>query len=111
MAKIYSPPKEVPIPDLNFETWREDEIKFTEALRAYCQKHGKGTERGEVVRFPVADGHAQYMVLNLRPLTLIHMPLGDAWHFQYVNRLTANDIKEQIRREKAFAAIFEKAGK
>jgi hypothetical protein len=36
------------------------------------------------------------MVLSMRPLELMHIPLGDAYQFRYVNRLTAKDIENNI---------------
>ena len=34
---------------------------------------------GEIITTGVADGYAYYMVFGEKPLTLIHMPIGDAW--------------------------------
>ena len=41
-------------------------------------------------------------------LLIIHLPLMDAWEFQYIERLTAKDIKEKIDNEKKLAKFFGK---
>jgi hypothetical protein len=38
------------------------------------------------------------------------LPVYDAWHFQYANRLTLKDIKEEVRRGKALKAMFASRG-
>ncbi len=83
MAKIYSPPKNLPVPQPDYSLpgrgWEENEAEWTEKLRQYCLANGDGSpEVGEVVSFPWADGCAMYMVLSLKPVKLVHMPLGDA---------------------------------
>ena len=35
------------------------------------------------------------------PVVLLHLPIGDAWQYQYANRLTASDIKEEVSRSNA----------
>jgi hypothetical protein len=85
----------------------EDEKKWEESLRQYCVANGGKDEAvGTVIGFPVADGSAQYMVFSISPLVLIHMPLGDAWQYRYINRLTKKDILEQVRRSKAMEELF-----
>jgi len=107
-AKIYSAPTSVETPKYNLpksgENWkdhleqeRKSEIDYIEKLRAFAKtRKPNGKNVGEVVHFPVADGHASYMVLSMRPLELMHIPLGDAYQFRYVNRLTAKDIENNI---------------
>jgi hypothetical protein len=63
-----------------------------------------------VIQFPVADGYAQYMVASLSPVELIHLPLWDAWEYQYVERLTKKDIVEKINQRKAMDKLFPARG-
>jgi hypothetical protein len=56
----------------------------------------------------VADGYAQYMVASLSPVELIHLPLWDAWQFDYAGRLTKKDIIEKINQRKAMEKLFSK---
>jgi hypothetical protein len=41
---------------------------------------------------------------------LIHLPLWDAWEYQYVERLTKKDIVEKINQRKAMDKLFPARG-
>jgi hypothetical protein len=110
MGKIYSPPAEIPVPVLDWEdidAYEKANEKFIEDLRAFCKKRNNAEHVGEVIQFPVADGYAQYMVAALSPVELIHLPLWDAWEFDYVSRLTKKDIVEKIEQRKAMDEFIE----
>ena len=64
---------------------------------------------GEIIQQGVADGYAQYMVLSLRPLVLIHLPLGDAYQFQWDHRWTASDVKMMVDQRKKMQSLFKQA--
>ena len=107
MAKIYSAPEHINCPSLSILPWdelKQVEEKYVEELKSYLlERNPKGKNVGEIVYFPVADGFAQYMVASMRPLELVHIPLGDAWHFQYVERLKVKDIENQIKKNSFLA--------
>ena len=113
-AKIYSVPKEIEVPKMNFanfnlKDYNESIDKFVENLTNHVKKLGYvGKHVGEIIHFPVADGRAEYMVLNLKPLMLIHLPIGDAWHYEYIERLTAADVTKKIEQQKALDEMFDK---
>lgn len=113
-AKIFSVPKEVKVPELNFNNfnlkdYNESIEKFITELTDHVKKLGyTGKYVGETVRFPVADGNAVYMVFNLKPLMLIHLPIGDAWQYEHIERLTAADITKKIEQQKALKELFNK---
>jgi len=48
----------------------------------------------------VADGYALYRVESTKPLTLVHLPHGDAYrvHPATIRGLTLNDLKLQIKQ-------------
>jgi hypothetical protein len=46
------------------------------------------------------------MVISMKPLMLIHLELGDAWCYQYANRLTAKDVQAKIDQQKAIDKLF-----
>jgi hypothetical protein len=114
-AKIYSATTSVEIPKYNLpksgESWkdhleqeRKSEIDYIRKLRAFAKtRKPNGKNVGEVVGFPMADGFAFYMVLSMRPLELMHIPLGDAYQFPYANRLTAKDIESKINSRRVLA--------
>lgn len=111
MAKIYAPPAEIGnAPQFDHKKPYQEHVKNTEtymtAVQEWAKKNGKGPEAGEPVKFQVADGYAMYVVFSASPVKLIHLPLFDAYQFQYANRLTAADIREEIRRGKMLHAMF-----
>lgn len=115
MAEIYDVPENIKIPKIKFDgtfnlgEYQKEVEQFykdvKEGLMAdgYTEKH-----LGEIIRFPVADGNAEYMVFTVNPVQLVHLPIGDAWEFQYVERLTTADVLEKIRQRKALAEMFSK---
>lgn len=113
MGKIYSPPASMPVPEFNWEDIEAYEAannKFIEDLRAFCKSRKNEKHVGEVIQFPVADGYAQYMVASLSPVELIHLPLWDAWEFEYASRLTKKDIIDKIEQRKALDKFFSSIG-
>jgi len=114
MAKVYSPPEEIKIPELNFSSIKEYDAecaRFTEELKQFVLKRNPDksqVEVGKIIQFPVADGYAQYMIASMKPVELIHMPLWDAWEFQYVERLNVRDIRDKVGQLEAINKLFSK---
>lgn len=114
MSNIYDVPDGVKVPEFNWQDidqYNKDCDKFKSDLKQWCvdraARAGVTDENiGEVIRFPVADGHAEYMVAALSPIQLIHLPLWDAWSFQYANRLTKKDIVDKIKQQKSLEKLF-----
>lgn len=61
-----------------------------------------------VIKFPVADGYAFYLVSKEHPLTLKHIPFGDAWEIPdaHVRGLTKDDVVDILRSERKLNALF-----
>jgi len=80
------------------------------ALQKVSDELKDGEVVGAVVRFPYADGYAFYRVTKEKPLTLQHIPYGDAWNLPYpmIRGLRLADIKAEIVRNKALAKLFSK---
>lgn len=113
MAKIYAAPKEIQVPSFNFrdrEAWRKSEAEYIEKLKEFCKKHSKDKSEyvGEVISFPHADGKAFYMVFSLKPVNLIHIPIGDAWQSPYADLLTKKRVIEMIEADRKLAELFKK---
>lgn len=113
MAKAYSPPKNIPVPLWDFncsvEENFEKEQSFIKVLKDYCHDKGsKSKYTGKILRWGVADGYAQYMVFSLKPLVLIHLPIGDAWHMDacLLRNLKMKDVKELIDSQERLAKFF-----
>lgn len=68
----------------------------------------EGTYEGVILSFPYADGYAMYLVQKTSPLTLQHIPFGDAWQIPaaHLRGLTLADVKEQVRRNKGMRELF-----
>lgn len=115
MAKIYSVPEGITVPEISFTDFKEYEKKcdeFVKELEEWVKKRKPVEEFGdelvgEIIRFPVADGNAEYMVASSKgPVELIHLPLMDAWHFEYAHRLTSKDVREKVAQQKRIEKLF-----
>jgi len=64
-------------------------------LQAASDHLPPGVIVGRLVYFPWADGHAIYIVTKDKPLTLQHVPYGDAWEvpYTYIRGLRRSDIE------------------
>mgnify|MGYP001598554740 CR=1 FL=1 len=111
MGKVFAPPGEAgPAPDCvavaDVDAWLAQEAAYVRKIVAWAKANGRGPERGEEIRFPIGDGYACYVVLSLKPVQLIHLPVGDAWQYQYAHRLTAHDIRAKIAQGRFLTALF-----
>lgn len=87
----------------------EKENEFKADLKAFLNRSGFNHQlTGEVVRFPIADGYAQYMVADAN--TLIHLPLGDAWQIPgpHARGLRISDIKAMVERDRKRAELWKR---
>lgn len=113
MGKIFRAPSSVAMPSWDFKKTYEENVleenNYLAALKDMLTKR-KPTQKlvGEIIKFQVADGYAQYMVASMTPLELVHIPLGDAWDFHYAHRLTKKDVEEKIKNQKALEELFKK---
>lgn len=117
-ATVYSAPEEFPEPefgDFKTETGSYDVQAYLDAcllheekVAAWCRENSTADLAGEIIRFPIADGKASYMVYTLKPLALIHLNYGDGYE---VNAMTlrgmrVSDVREEVRKQKALADLF-----
>lgn len=119
MAKIYAPPEKIkPIPEMknfmidghfNFKKMEAAEEIWTNELRKWCIANSPGHKHiGKIIREPVADGYALYMIFSLKPLAFIHLPLGDGYQFQWAHRWTVSDVNMMINKDETMRKIFGK---
>lgn len=115
---IYNAPEQFKKPDItnyrdNFGEYRAACHKYIEDIKAWAKQQNPNDEwAGRIALFPVADGHAQYIVVSLRPVILIHDDTGDAYQYPYAHRLSAQDIKDNIiMNETLLQSIFKKPTK
>ena len=117
MATIYPAPEGFDPPNITNEDyaerrWETIEAAYIERLatRARLLDPLKSLLVGRIIRFPWADGYAQYMVWRTRPLQLIHLELGDAWSIPdaHARGLRLTDVREIVEREDRLTALFAK---
>ena len=124
MAEIYAAPKSIEKPSFSIFSdtsipakdrlakYREAEENYIQQVRDLLKANGyTGKNAGEIIKFPVADSHAMYMVASMKPLKLMHMPLGDEWTFQYDYLLTAKEVQQKVDQQKSLEKLFSQKGK
>ena len=94
MAKVYSVVEGLKKPKISsdWKSYEKECREYIDEIIELAKSNASCPEAGEEIRFPVADGYARYIVFSIKPLELIHLDIGDGWHFQYANRLTAKDV-------------------
>ena len=110
MATIYSGIQGIRKPAITSD-WQGYEKRaeaYVQKIKDYAKANGTCPEAGKEIHFPVADGRACYIVLSLKPVELVHLDINDGWNFQYVNRLTATDVRAEIKRNEALAKLFKR---
>lgn len=112
MAKIFSIPDEVKAPTFNFKDIKgsqEDEKRFMTEIEAFTKNYNPdgGEHIGKTIKFPVADSCAVYMVASMKPLQLIHLPVGDAWTYPMDTRLRTKDVELKLKQQASLDKMFE----
>ena len=120
MAEVYTTPKGFRSPpeyadfrmdkSLDHDAFRKAEDEWLKELAEWCLTNtdSRSDLIGQIVSFPRGDGSAQYMVFRTKPLTLLHIPLGDAWDLpDYQMRgLRVKDVRELVRTDRALGDLF-----
>ena len=114
MATLDSTP--YPIPEPDYSALGEipyDQMPDALALADLQQKAStidldNGEIVGGILRWQRADGYAMYLVTKDRPLTLQHIPFGDAWTVEaaLIRGLNRNDVLTMLRRERNLSRLF-----
>lgn len=100
----------VPSFELDLRAYQAAQDQFVKELAEQVRKIGwTGDLTGEVWHHPIADGYAQYMVIEApaprKAMGLMHLPLGDAWQApEYVTRgVRRADIVAAAKRNRSFS--------
>lgn len=82
--------------------------EWVEDLAVDYRKKSKGDLVGEVIRFPVADGCAQYMITKHNPFTMVHLAIGDCWHVQdyTIRGFRITDARAQVNRNRELSRSY-----
>lgn len=110
MAKIYGGVQGLEVPKFNWENieaYRKACEKYVSDLRESLKgQNTTGKNVGEIIRFPVADGTAEYMVASMRPLELVHIGIGDGYQYPDVALYKAKDVQAKIDQQKKLDQFF-----
>lgn len=104
-AKIYKAPEHIKLPEIDFsriEEYLKKDQEYIDKLRHYCKTENPNDKyAGVLLRFPMADGAAQYMVFRSKPIEVFWIELGDAWDSPYADKIIdLKEIKRQISWDK-----------
>lgn len=121
MAKIWALPEGFEPPDFGEYIsapggfapggpWDQACKAFEDALAAEAKSHNTGDLVGRVIRFPVADGQASYMVWKQKPLELVYVPLVDNYQIPeaHARGLRVADVRKMVSFEDAWAKMASK---
>lgn len=117
MAVAYANP--IPAPEFMEPDGRYDHAGYEARCTAYeaeTEKYirtelgGKHKHTGKILRFPVADGYAQYMIWT--PTKWIHLDEVDGYQADAatVRGMRAVDVDERLARDERLAALFGRKG-
>lgn len=124
MATVYAPPTEIGNPPDTFSDEFKDENgrwdfravaaaeeAWIKQLQDAARKANTGDLVGEIIRFGVADGYAQYVVWKQKPLQLIHLAVGDAWTIPEAHErgLRLTDVRQKVEQSRAYGELFGKS--
>lgn len=112
MATAYANP--IPAPQFCEDDGTFDHVKYDERCEKYradtlnyIRKELNGRHRlaGEIIRFPVADGYAAYMLWT--PTKWIHLDEVDGWHADpaLIRGMRAADVIERVTRTPLFGRV------
>lgn len=107
MARLFPTPYPIEEHDDWHEMIKADERLFIKLTRQTLDLPD-GEIVGALVSFPYADGSANYVVTAARPLTLQHIPSGDAWQIPaaHMRGLCREDILDMVTEQKAWSAML-----
>lgn len=116
MATVYNPPAEIKVPCISKfikdgfdrKAYFEAQEAYIEEIRVYLRALGWSVKPnfGEVITYPIADGCAQYMVIDSKAAKLMHLPLGDAYESEVAHLSKSKDILSAIQRRKSLEELF-----
>ena len=99
-----------PVPyRMGIGNWQEEEQQYNEQCANYLTDAGYfGEGVGKVIKFPMADNYARYMVASINPPVIMHLNFGDGYavHSAMVRGLDASDITAELNREAKLRELF-----
>jgi hypothetical protein len=95
-------------PDLDFLGRMKEEEQELKRLEDEASKLGEDEFKGALVRFPVADGYAIYLVTSETPLKLQHVPFFDAYRVDpaTIRGLRLEDVRRRVIGGRMMRSMF-----
>lgn len=85
-------------PDPRYQSRERTDVLCNLFERALHERSSQDLDNliGALLLFGAADGYAMYIVTKARPLTLMHVYLGDGYQVQYpmIKGIDANDVRQ-----------------
>lgn len=109
--KVYSLPEELKatLPDIFSKNWIEEERQHRLMVKDWFIENGyTGKNTGRIYQTPVADGYAEYMVVEgpgIRSF-LVHLPYCDGYHDKDVEYIPKKEILARIKGREEIGKIF-----
>jgi hypothetical protein len=94
--------------DLDWEErCRREEAMLQDLAKRSAEVDPDGALAGALVKFPVADGHALYVVVRDSPLTVALVPFGDSYQAAgaTIRGLNRADVRRQLSADRAMSAM------
>jgi hypothetical protein len=108
MATVFQAPIEAP-PLYDFANYSAACDRYIEQIRDIVKAEFPDDEYvGEVIKFPVADGYARYMVAQTSPLELFHLALDDGYQIPKAHErgLDMDDVRAEVAHERRLREYF-----
>ena len=109
MAQILRAPEEW-VPDYTVRNWHAEEARereYVERIAEMARGNGEHPLLGEIYRVPIADGYAQYIVWQTKPLQLVWLQIGDAWQMSAAEArgTLLSDIERYVSAERRWRGL------
>lgn len=106
-TEIGSPIDEPKIDWRNIELTQARITRWAERMREFAREAtGREDEViGRIVRFQIADGYAEYVVFDTKPLQLVHVPESYNISDAHMRGLTLKDIRALVNFDKRWASL------
>ena len=100
--------REMAKPQANFKASMDHQTQLLDKIEANEAALPDSEIVGALLKFPIADGQALYLVVKASPLQVSHLPFADAYsvHPALIRGLTKADVALQVKQNRAWKSMF-----
>lgn len=111
MNTIYGGVSGIQCPEIDWKDMEEYQKKcdaYVKQLQTYAKQVGKQSYSGKVVRFQVADGYAEYVIIKLlkKGCELIHINTMDGYQDPNVEYISKEGFINKLKQQEAMEKLF-----